>query len=278
MRIPCLALLLVFVGCASPRVLPDAPEQVGRRLQTLVVGGRTRRYELLRPPRPEPGWRYPVLFAFHGAGSSVDSLARAGGFDDRATRDGFLVVYPEGIGRRFDTSRGSRDVAFTRALLAHLDRSVGIDRARIHAIGFSNGGFLCYRLAADLPGVFAGIVPVGGLLARDALPAGPTTTSLLHVHGSADRVVRAGGRPGTLGALEGVAQWGSRLGCRGPAHTAPAADSAPLRVRITTHACPAGRSARLLWLEGIGHAWPQDGDQWLNRQIWSFLRTIRSSD
>jgi polyhydroxybutyrate depolymerase len=274
-----LSLLLLFSGCSAgpSRAAPAGaqPTDSAMPTRTLDVGGRARTYQLYVPPRPSADYRYPLVLAFHGAGSSIESLARASGFNARATRDGVLVVYPQGLGARFDTRPGSQDVAFTRALIEELDRSLGIDRARIHATGFSNGGFLCYRLAADLPGVFAGIAPVAGLLADGGLPAAPLRTSLLHVHGSADRVVSAQGRAGSVGAREGVHLWAARAGCAEADDLVPAPAALPLRARLLRHACPQGVEVALIWMEGVGHAWPQDAHGWLSGEIWSFFRRTR---
>ena len=268
-------LILLLTACQSSAPSASssagAAPTAGRQTLQLNVQGQARTYDLVVPPRPASAAGHPVVFAFHGAGSTIASLARASGFDTRGRQDGFLVVYPQGRSARFDTRRGSPDVAFVRALLEHLDRQHGVDRARVYATGFSNGGFLSYRLAHDLPGVFAGIAPVAGLLARDALPT-QTTTSLLHIHGGSDRVVSASGRGGSLGAEAGVSAWARALGCgAAPTTTRPSVDPS-LRIRDVRYGCPQGRTARLIWFDGVGHSWPQGGQGWLSAQIWAFFR------
>ncbi len=268
MRIALLALLLLTAGCTTaPTAGAPSAAATGRTQQRLTVAGRARTYELHRARQPAGAAGYPVLFAFHGAGSTAASLARAGGFDARATRDGWIVVYPHGVNARFDTRRGSADVAFVQAILGDLARNAPIDRTRIHATGFSNGGFLCYRLAHDLPGTFASIAPVAGLMPRDALPRS-TRTALLHVHGTADRVVPEGGRGGTYGAGDGALAWSRAAEGLGSVVVQAEKDAAPQRVESHIYVTKSGTSVRLIRLEGVGHAWPGGAEGWLSRTIW----------
>ena len=259
-------------GCASAAPGARAPATVpGMELRSVAVDGRPRSYRIHGPAGWERGPPMPLVFAFHGAGSTIESLARASGFNAMADRERFLVVYPQGLGARFDTRRGSADVRFIAAILAQLEQAGAVDKRRVHATGFSNGGFLCYRLAAELPGVFASIAPVGGLLERDALPD-TTRVSLLHVHGAVDRVVAPGGRRGSYAASEGVQAWAARAGCAQAPIDQAVPGAAPLRVRQRRYACPAGVDVGLLMIEGKGHTWPQEGDGWLSRTMWAFFR------
>jgi len=251
---------------------PDAAAMGGMEARTTRVGGAVRAWRLHRPAGGGAARPLPLVFAFHGAGSTIDSLVRASGLNTMADAERFLVAYPQGIGARFDTGRGSADVRFVQAILEELGRDGLVDRRRVYATGFSNGGFLCYRLVADLPGVFAGIAPVAGLMARDALPASGTPTSLLHVHGTADRVVSARGRGGSLGAAEGVEAWARMAGCGAQPAVSDQPGALPLVARRTHYSCPRGTEASLLLIDGAGHTWPQAGAGWLSRTILAFFK------
>ena len=52
------------------------------------------------------------------------------------------------------------DVGFTRALLDDLAKVANVDAKRVFATGISNGGIMCYRLAAELSDRIAAIAPV----------------------------------------------------------------------------------------------------------------------
>jgi polyhydroxybutyrate depolymerase len=272
-----LVLLCLSGACSAPlqgsQPAPALAQPAATRTTyQLQVAGQAREYELVLPERPHVGYRYPVVLAFHGAGSSIASLARASGFDARGRSDHVLVAYPQGLGARFDTRSGSVDVRFTTALLDDLDTRFGIDRTRICATGFSNGAFLCYRLASDLPGVFAAIAPVGGLLARDAIPRGGARTALLHVHGGRDRVVPPSGRPGHLSAEDAGGAWARAAVCDLTPRASVAGGAAPLRAQIRTYACQAPLIVEVVSFPDTGHTWPQAGEGWLSRRIWGVFR------
>lgn len=266
---PAIALvLLAATACSSARSAGPTPGEPG-----LEVEGLYRTYQWYVPPTLDRTRPAPVLFAFHGAGSSIEDLRRGTGLDALADREGWVVVYPRGRGARFDVATpGGPDVLLVPALLERLRTEVAVDPTRIHATGFSNGAMLCYRLAADLPHLFASIAPVGAVLPTSARPSAQTRVSLLHVHGSADRVVPAAGRPGGLGAAAAVDAWARALGCRGPSSERAVPEALPTRATLRDHPCGPGRAASLLWVEGAGHQWPGGADGWLTRHIGRFFR------
>lgn len=273
-RLAAVLIALALSACTGSGAAPGATSPSagsGRQSRSLTVDGRTRTYELFLPPRAASAAGHPVVIAMHGAGSTIASLARASGLDALAGRDGYAVAYPQGLGARFDTSAQSTDVRFVRAIVDDLDKTIGLDRTRIHATGFSNGAFLSYRVAHDLPGTFASIAPVAGLMSHDMLPAG-SRTSLLHVHGSADRVVSGAGRSG-YGAFSGAQAWAVQAGCALPATDTRPAAAAPLRALERAWRCPAGGvQVGVVWIEGKGHTWPQEANGWLSRRIWRFFQ------
>ena len=65
---------------------------------------------------------------------------------------------------------------------------VKVDPKRVYATGMSNGGMMCYRLAAELSDRIAAIAPVSGTMSMDdARPQRPVP--VLHFHGTADTYV-----------------------------------------------------------------------------------------
>jgi len=62
-----------------------------------------------------------LYLAFHGYGSQGKDLANGSGFNETAERKGFVVVYPDGIERRWNPLNkfltGVDDVGFVPALL-----------------------------------------------------------------------------------------------------------------------------------------------------------------
>ncbi len=140
-----------------------APLVPGDHTRTFQVGGRERSYLVHIPPKHDPQKPTPVVLAFHGAMTNAPIMALASGLDAKADEAGFIVVYPNGTGkgelllvwnsggfRRPDAEKLPDDVAFVGAILDELPKLVHVDPKRVHATGISNGGMMCYRLAAEL--------------------------------------------------------------------------------------------------------------------------------
>jgi len=83
-----------------------------------------------------------------------------------ADEEGFIVVYPDAspggwnIGDAY--SPDVDDVGFISALIDTLSRRERIDTLRIYVTGFSLGGMMSYRLAAELSERIAAVAPVAG--------------------------------------------------------------------------------------------------------------------
>jgi polyhydroxybutyrate depolymerase len=107
----------------------------------------------------------------------------------------------------------------------------GIDRRRIYATGFSNGGFMVNRLACEASELFAAVASVSGILAPRNNPvmdpngtAGNFTCTpgrpvpVLHVHGTEDPLVDYNGNPfmGWDGVVNFTEAWAARNGCHEP--------------------------------------------------------------
>ena len=88
------------------------------------------------------------------------------------------------------------DVKFVSMLLDDLATVVNVDPKRVFATGMSNGGMMCYRLAAELSDRIAAIAPVSGTIAISAYkPMRPVP--IMHFHGTADKIVPFTGPNGT---------------------------------------------------------------------------------
>lgn len=213
-------LFLVFlplqVGvCLASESVPSTTQQASQCGQKVVhhailYQGDTRSFSVYLPNQSanscEP---LPVVFAFHGVLMNGQTMAEMTDLHELGARCGFIVVYPDGSGHgRFRTwNAGGRsgrlervaedDVGFVRAMLRIVQSKYCVDPDRIHATGFSNGAMMCYRLAVEMPHVFASIAPVAGTLAVPATasssltasPLRPRAVPSLHIHGTEDKFV-----------------------------------------------------------------------------------------
>lgn len=289
----------------EPAVAP-AGEATDATIET--ADGRTRTYRTYVPssvdasPGAEP---VPLLLAFHGGGGWGAQFERNSGFDGLAEANGFLVVYPTGIGGGADGS-GLRtwnggaccgraaaeqvdDVAFVDQLLDELEATHPIDPARIYAAGHSNGGILSYRLACELSDRIVAIGVQSGALEIDGCR--PTTpVSALHVHGSADDnlPITGGEGPSSIAGvdftvpIDGAATLAAADDC-GPTPTEPAPTGRTDLTVTTWTGCEDDAEVTFVEVADASHAWMgstvggsgQGGapypDLDTSLQIWAFL-------
>jgi polyhydroxybutyrate depolymerase len=182
-------------GAPSPS--PGCARTVAPRSGTasLRYEGIDRSYDIVIPPTrsDEP---MPLVLGYHGYASSPQELP--GIWSGSALRDGFVAVFPHGSNlggstpayfniETVDEPLLADDVGFTGALLDRVEADLCIDRTRIYAMGFSNGGMFVSTLACRLNDRIAAVAPVGGvhLLPDCAGRAVP----IIVTHGTSDPVV-----------------------------------------------------------------------------------------
>lgn len=156
--------------------LDDASLQTYPAESTDRFGGSPRGYVLYVPPSYDPAQPTPVVMALHGRPGTAAGMAYLLDLNRVAAEQGFIAVYPDGSlvvpgqrGREWNYTRDAPgydayrvdDVAFLNTVIDDLDVDLNIDRQRLYATGFSNGGFMTQRLACDAAGTFAAFAEVG---------------------------------------------------------------------------------------------------------------------
>ncbi|MBZ6132661.1 alpha/beta hydrolase family esterase [Streptomyces olivaceus] len=266
-------------GTATGTAAP-APEVRGQ----LRADDRTRRYLLHRPAATDDP--KPLLIAFHGRGADAAELREKSRLERAATARGMLVAFPEGLdhgwgaGTRATKQRPDPglDVRFTEALIKHLVRTEHADPERVYATGFSNGGSMALRVAAERPDLLAGAVSVSGQLpAGDAAvkPTGPLPVMV--VYGADDPVRPLAGWPSpppdpeepilpSLSARDTAAAFAAAGGAGKPvAREEKGYDRTVWRLKdaapedstaAATGAAAGAATVQLLVVHDAGHTWP----------------------
>ena len=275
--------LLALTGCGrlAERRAARAPATLspGDATRTLTLAGRERSYIVHIPSTYDPAQPMPVVLVFHGGGGNAENARMMTGFDAIADAEGFIVVYPNGTGRRRDrllTWNGGRccgyaleqnvdDVGFVRALLADLGTVANVDARRIYATGMSNGAIMSYRLACELADVVAAIGPVAATQNLDACtPARPAP--VLHVHGDADNHAPYAGGVGAeslvgipFESVETTIEfWVRHNGCTS---TPQVTQNGSIRHTVYS-GCQQNAAVELYTVVGGGHAWPGGQPGW----------------
>jgi polyhydroxybutyrate depolymerase len=262
-RMAAFLLLLGIAGCGGARSAAPAatPDRSARPAETPAPGDQTltldwagveRTFEVHAPPSYRPGKPLPLVVVLHHRGGTPAVMREMTRFDAKADAEGFLVAYPVGLQGAMNAMvccGGNDDVGFVRSMVEHLTRVWGVDPARVYATGISNGADMTYRLAVDVPGMFAAIAPVsGGFIGSKAKdpafrPARPV--SVVSFIGSNDR---------QADLLEwGLLDWHRKANCvAGPQVWADPGKT----ITRTVAPCADGTEVVGYSVLGMGHAWP----------------------
>ena len=268
---------VTIAGTSEPAVAAGVPatgDVVERTLRT--ADGRTRVYRVY-VPSSLPTEPVPLLLAFHGGTGWGAQFERNSGFDELAEANGFLVVYPDGVGSGPDETTNRTwngggccgaaarndvdDVAFVAQLLDVLQTTYRVDPARVFAAGHSNGGILGYRLACELSDRIVAVGMQSGTMEIDT--CSPTSAvSLLHIHGAADTNLPIDGGRGASSIANvdftsprvAVQSFAAAAGCAAEASLGSDATNPDLSIS-TWNGCPAGAQVRFVEVAGAAHSW-----------------------
>jgi polyhydroxybutyrate depolymerase len=231
----------------------------------------------------------PLVLVFHGGRGDGAGVERLTGFDALADREGFLVAYPDGVGKQWNDGREVADfetfrehvddVAFVSALIDAIAKAHPMDAKRVFATGISNGGLFSHYLAARLSHRVAAIAPVAGGIAEpfraSFKPERPV--SVLMMNGTEDPLVPyggggvAGGKHGSVIDTDEAARlWIAADGCAKDPATETLSDRDPKDgCRVVRSRWSGGRDGAevvLYKFEGGGHTWP-GGAQYLPKLL-----------
>ncbi|MCX7396613.1 MAG: dienelactone hydrolase family protein [Planctomycetales bacterium] len=257
-------------------VLGTDPLGSGDHTRTVLMGEQKRTYLVHVPKEYDPEKPAPVILALHGAAMDGSMMVWFSGLNKKSDESGFIVVYPSGTGvgpfRTWNAGGFSGrmaegkadDVAFIGKLLDDLGTVVKVDEKRVYACGMSNGGMMCYRLAAELSDRIAAVAPVAGTIAiEESKPKRPVP--VIHFHGSKDNIVpfemKKGKTPSFMklkGVEDSIQTWVKLNGC----------DEEPMTEMISkeddeievTRTCYSGgkedSEVVLVVIKEGGHTWP----------------------
>lgn len=233
----------------------------GRSDRTITVDGLARTYHVYRPAGlTGPA---PLVVFLHGGYGDGAQAEKYYGWDAQADAGHFLVAYPDGFHRAWDTGggccgipakQGIDDVAFITSMVLSLEKVVPIDGRRVYATGISNGGIMAYTLACRTS-IFAAIGPDSAT--QLGACTSPTPTSVIHVHGTADTRIPDDGGVGSGSAhIDGPAVPAVNATWRGIDSCAAPRVAVGGVVTTSVATCPHGRAVELITIAGAGHQWP----------------------
>lgn len=268
-----------MAGTSTTTTIPFLP---GRQVVTREVGGVQRRFTVQMPTGVREGQSLPVVIVLHGAGASGSLYLDRNGWAEKAEREKFVAVAPDGLPAAPDVpmsfERNPRvwntgqlrpdslraridDVAFLDAVLDEVLRRAPADPRHVFLAGHSNGAGMAFRLATERPERYAALAVVAShVWVKDPRPAKALPT--LYVVGTEDPIVPLAGGDvvmpwGGTQTKPAVAitllTWAQAMGCDPEPTTLSDQDG----VRVDHYRPgPAGASLTAYYLEGHGHGWP----------------------
>jgi len=249
----------------------------------LKTGGFQRSYRVHVPSGYNGTTKLPLVVVIHGAFDTAKGIEKISGFSRLADRENFIVLYPEGIGifgylQHWNAGHccgkaaddGIDDVGYLTAAIDNACTRLSADRQRIYMVGFSNGGMMTYRFAAERADMLAAAAPmaasIGGRPTADAppwsTPTPKTSLPILVMHGLDDddipfeggRSMHRKGERSYFSVADSVSFWVDANACIGdPVDTRIYGGTVPTQ---SWDRCRNDSVVVLCKIEGWGHVWP----------------------
>ncbi|MBT8468932.1 MAG: prolyl oligopeptidase family serine peptidase [Deltaproteobacteria bacterium] len=243
--------------------------------------------------RAASGLRPLVLVLHGGLGDDDDTIALSfGKLNQLAVEDGFVVVYPQGLGGHWNDGRNVQayvaqrervnDVGFLATLIEELVEKRSIDPEAVFVVGVSDGAMMAHRFACERTKKLRAFTAVIGAMpynvARRRGRCGKEALSVLMINGTEDPIVPSGG-----GAVEYDGQklgkvlstqrtftfWKRQAAC-GSEEVSLIPDFVPqdgTRIeRTKATGCLDDAKVELFAVQGAGHTWPS-GWQYLPESL-----------
>ncbi len=268
------------------------------------VDGLTRHFTLYAPENYNGSDALPLVFNFHGFGSSINSQINFTKMYEVADTANFFIVYPagsqilllpinaNGIGWNipFIAEAPQDDIAFIRKIINDLDSNIDfdIDHGRIYMSGLSNGGEMALYCAMILSDKIASVAAVACQMTDTmmAVLEPLRSVSVLHMQGTEDPYFPVNGNA-FYPPIQSVSSfWSYYNGCDTLPFSYELEDIDPednSTVILYQYAnCQDNHDVLFYKIIGGGHNWPgQEPNSWSGNvnhdinasgEIWNFFR------
>ncbi|RFO97579.1 phospholipase [Rhodoferax lacus] len=290
---------------AAKKVLVKKPLRAPARKNPVLVSGIAGglRYRLFVPADMRRGERLPLMVMLHGCTQDAQALATSTRMNQLATRERFVVLYPEqdrlsnlqGCWNWFQTNTGKAQLEADAIVLAidHICRTQAIDPERIALAGLSAGAGMAALVATRHPqrlravAMHSGIAPglahstasalgaMRGLHIAEplaALAADQHLPALLVIQGGSDPIVAP------VNGAKAAQLWATHEDAT-PGRPRTLQRGARYPVTVTDFFTRGRLVSTLCEIDGLGHAWsggaasqaysdPKGPDA--SRMIWAF--------
>lgn len=282
-----MALLLfsfMLSGCTAKLPMQNlVGPKTYRETVDIKVNGFKRTFRVHVPAGYTPEKNYPLVVIVHGAFDTAAGMEKVSGFSELADREGFVALYPNGMGRFGFLQHWNAghccgkaaeiqldDVGYIDTTIDEVCRRIAIDHSRIYMVGFSNGGMLTYRFAAEKSDRIAAAAPlaasIGGKSSAEvpewyiSEPSNPVPVIVFHGMSDDDIRFEGGvslhrGETRTYWSVDrSIGFWVSSNGCAGETKNRNLNHGNIIFKRWT--GCTDDAEVVLYLLKDWGHVWP----------------------
>jgi polyhydroxybutyrate depolymerase len=245
----------------------NRPHSAGLTKETFDFQGLQRTYELYVPKAYDGTRAVPVVFEFHGFGSSGAEQIVYGNFMPLADSNGFLIVAPDGQdspgGRHFNLTGEAglqNDLTMVSALLDQIESQFCVDTQRVFSTGMSDGGAMTSVLACVSSDRFAAFAAVAVVVYQQQTCGSTRHVAIEAFSGTADPIVPfEGGAVHCCGGTvlpapsDSMSNWAAHNGCD------PSLTEQRLGTEVrqqTWGGCLEGSNVTFYIIDGGGHTWP----------------------
>lgn len=279
-----IALIFFLDACTGslPSTNIKGPSTYKQRMD-VVTGGFRRSYRVHIPSGYDGLTSLPLVVVIHGAFDTARGIEKISGFSQIADRETFVVLYPEGIGiigylQHWNAGHccGKAandqidDVGYLAEAIEDVCMRLTVDRSRVYMVGFSNGGMMTYRFAAEHPDKLAAAASIAASIGGRPnavaplwrIPKPEKKLPILIMHGANDddipfeggrSMVRKGDRS-YLSVKDSVQFWIEANGCKGlPVISSLCGGSVQIQ---TWHGSRNTSETVLCIIKNWGHNWP----------------------
>lgn len=258
---------------------------------SITINGIERTYDLYVPEGIDISKVVPLVLVLHGGGGQGKGMIKLTGFNEVADVHNFIVVYPDGIDKHWNDGReiNSRinngkivdDVLFISKLIDTLKSIYKIDSNQVFVTGISNGGFMSFRLACDIPEKITAIAAVASSMTVEQYSnCHPSSTiPVMIISGDQDPLVPfEGGEIGfkllkkrgkVVSVKETVQFWVKNNECKNEPIISTVDSSIDVDTKAINYLYTGGKKnsrVNYWFIEGGGHTWP-GGYQYLPKLI-----------
>ena len=228
----------------------------------------------------------PLMLNFHGYGGTGETQLQWTDMRQLAERDGVIVAYPTGTEEdgsthwncslpSEDNKSSADDFGFVEVLIDTIAASYSLDRQRVYAAGYSNGGMMAFGLACFRSDLVAAVGSVSGAMLDDAAADCETShpTSVITLHGTADSVLPYAGGEGMLAAEAVIDLWVERNQASTEAVTGKDASGGATIQHRAHEGGTSGAAVHHYSYAGGGHVWFEETYQGSDAStlVWDFL-------